>query len=494
MGRRRRRRETPLSHTFVVAAVDSRDPAMADYRCNGIADETEINLALAALGAAEGVIILLEGTFTTAASIAFTANNQTLRGQGRSTYIDGTGLPAGAHAIVLSGFTDCHILDLAVETQAGGLNVTHCVFIEDGANDFHVRGVTIVNSDDDGIHVEGTSIIQGHIHLCHVEAADGIGIAIVPGNFQDFTRFHVEDNDVLNCGGAGISIAGDGSAPLAQVVNNAVYTTGGHGIEIASSQQSLVRGNIIQTAGDNGIDGNQVNNSEFLGNIINGSTNEGIYIQPGSAVVIVGNECVSNGGSGIEAGGVLSVITGNVVDGNTLEGIHLAAGAHYSTVSGNTINNNSENGILVEATYCTINGNICHYNDKHGVYLNGGGNHVVIGNNCIDNDFGDTNAFDGISIYDSSKNLVSGNRCSGNDRHGIFVDGDSDDNKIHGNYLTGNPNGDITVGAAACDHTEIVFNTIEDGAIGDAGTLTRAAGNFDPSANAYIALIGAAPF
>ncbi|MBA7571554.1 hypothetical protein ES708_13319 [subsurface metagenome] len=178
MGRRRRRRETPLTHTFVVAAVNSRDPAMADYRCNGVADQVEINLAFAALGAAEGVVILLEGDFILAASIAFSANHQTLEGQGRSTRIDGTGLPAGAHPIVLSGFTDCSILSLAIEGNGGGGDITYCIFIENGADNFHVKDVTIIDSDSHGIRIAGTTINQGHIHRLHVELCDSAGIDV----------------------------------------------------------------------------------------------------------------------------------------------------------------------------------------------------------------------------------------------------------------------------------------------------------------------------
>ena len=65
--------------TRLVAAANANifSRARADYTCSGAADEVEINLALAVVGAG-GHVMLSEGTFTTAAPIAFTNNNQKL--------------------------------------------------------------------------------------------------------------------------------------------------------------------------------------------------------------------------------------------------------------------------------------------------------------------------------------------------------------------------------------------------------------------------------
>jgi hypothetical protein len=81
-----------------------------------------------------------------------------------------------------------------------------------------------------------------------------------------------------------------------------------------------------------------------------------------------------------------------------------------------------------------------------------------------------------------------------NDRWGIMVDADSDKNKVTNNKTDGNTGGSIRVNNANCNNNSIEFNTVEEGAPSDAGTQTRSYGNYDPSANAFVGDVGAAPF
>jgi len=138
--------------------------------------DTEINWALTTGGA--GCVVYLEEdtTFAINDPIAFTANTQVLRGGGRSSFIDGDALATGEHAIVLSGFDDCIIQELSIQTQDGGTKTCHCIFIEDGADRWRIEDVWIVDSDSDGIHIEGTNIIDGWIVNCTILDVDDIGI------------------------------------------------------------------------------------------------------------------------------------------------------------------------------------------------------------------------------------------------------------------------------------------------------------------------------
>src|SRR3990167_10758410 len=72
------------SATFTVAASDASAAsiAMADYVCDGTADDVDINAAIAALPATGGKVMLTEGTFTIASPILLVSNCH-LIGQGR---------------------------------------------------------------------------------------------------------------------------------------------------------------------------------------------------------------------------------------------------------------------------------------------------------------------------------------------------------------------------------------------------------------------------
>lgn len=74
------------STTLIVAAVDSLDQGRADYLCDGIADEIQINAALLAASAKKGTVILLEGTYTLADFIDM-KDDTTLEGVGWGSII-----------------------------------------------------------------------------------------------------------------------------------------------------------------------------------------------------------------------------------------------------------------------------------------------------------------------------------------------------------------------------------------------------------------------
>jgi len=52
--------------TLIVAASDSLHPERADYQCNGVADEVQIQAAIDALPFEGGKVLLLDGNFTLA--------------------------------------------------------------------------------------------------------------------------------------------------------------------------------------------------------------------------------------------------------------------------------------------------------------------------------------------------------------------------------------------------------------------------------------------
>jgi hypothetical protein len=76
--------------TKIVAANDSLDKTRADYVCDGINDQVEIQAAINALATTGGTVKLLEGTYTIGATINL-ASNVILEGCGKGTKITTAG-------------------------------------------------------------------------------------------------------------------------------------------------------------------------------------------------------------------------------------------------------------------------------------------------------------------------------------------------------------------------------------------------------------------
>lgn len=464
--------------TIVVAASNSLDPALAPaaYRCSGSADEVEINAALTAAAAVGGEVLLLDGMYVPAVPITYPGNSLGLRGLGRATLIR----PAAAagNAINVTGRDDVIIRDLAIDTKtnaSGG----HCIFIEDGADRFRVENVWIIDSDADGIHVEGTTIDTGHIVGCHILGADGAGIQVAMDAANYMYRLHIEGNDIGNCGAEGILFtATTGGNHYCEIVNNDIYNPTTDSIKVYDGDYVLIQGNICLGPGDDGIDVRNSDNADITGNTLTGHAWNGIVLGFGGAA--------STG----------CTITGNTCQGNGGRGIVLVEPSDDCTITGNTCNGNGQDGIVLQgADGCTVDGNICNGNTQHGIYLvTATEDNTIIGNTCHENDSGDTGTYDGINLSNAFRTIIIGNNCQDNDRYGIYLQTNADYNKVSNNYTNGNTSGSIRVGNANCNNNTIEFNIVEEGAPTDVGTQTRAYGNYDPSANAFVGDVGVAPF
>lgn len=237
-----------------TTVIVSREPDRSgNYFCDGVADEVEINLALNyANTLVGGEVVLLEGTYTLAATITFPGNGLVLRGIGRKTIINVPDLtPTTFNGITLTGRDECVIKDLAIQTAAGGGDTVHCIFLEDGSDHFLIENVWIVESDANGIHIEGTDINYGTIHHCHITGCDddGINADMDAANYLDYLT--ISDNDIWGNGDDGIEFGyrvRDSLVKLNQINGNT-----GFGINISdvTSTDNVVENNKLcdDTAG-----------------------------------------------------------------------------------------------------------------------------------------------------------------------------------------------------------------------------------------------------
>jgi len=505
--------------TVVIAAVDAslQARAQADFVCDGVADDVEINAALNILPASGGRVMLSEGTFVLAAPIVFPANNIWLRGMGRPTLIDGDALTTGNHAISLTGRTGCAIKKLTIQTQTGGGKTCHCIFADDGCNNLSIHDVTIVDSDSDGIHIEGTNVFDIHIRGLRVDDVDdyGIYVGMDGANFCD--RLMVDGALVLGAGLIGIRL---GDCRYSEVSNSvsALNTQSGfvldscshcdisncisvlntqHGIIIAGTTHCNCEGcnaslNVRHGIYLNSADECQVGGCTCTGNDSTDSgTYDGINVDGDSDMCnIVANHCCNNDRYGIMAGGAGNSIGENYCRANGQTGIH--ATGTFTKITGNYLHENGYHGIyagalqsLIEGNYCDNNGTtsagtyhgICLGADadrssvvgnfiwadasvtaytEDGVHLSDGAiNCSIIGNYCYD--------LLGDGIYLAGNNtgtLIEGNNCwDMNDENGIVVQ-DSTDCNINGNHCNSNKHHGIYLRNA--DRASVVGNTCND--------------------------------
>ena len=113
----------PTVATKIVAASDSLETGRADYICDGISDEDEINAAIGALPSYGGVVYLLEGTYVVDGAITIDKSNVALIGAGAGTVIkikDGY----NADIDVISADTKDHLLIANLKIDGNKANQT----------------------------------------------------------------------------------------------------------------------------------------------------------------------------------------------------------------------------------------------------------------------------------------------------------------------------------------------------------------------------------
>lgn len=118
--------QTPTLPPNTVTVAASTSQYQADYRCDGTADQVEIQAAIDAVKAAGGgTVLLTAGTFHIAASVVMNGTGDpdtsvmvALRGAGNySTKLVGA---SGVHVITISQIARVHISDLGIEMAGSG--------------------------------------------------------------------------------------------------------------------------------------------------------------------------------------------------------------------------------------------------------------------------------------------------------------------------------------------------------------------------------------
>lgn len=192
--------------------------------------------------------------------------------------------------------------------------------------------------------------------------------------------------------------------------------------------------------------------------IVRNFPSDGISDQYGLNNLIESNLVENCRGSGFHLGtGIKGTrFVNNVARNNTGDGLYFCAACTGLQVLHNQFISNKGNGIggigQGKDRFNLVSGNICRENGRHGIHAIQGSDNTITGNICIDNSASKPGAFSGVMLDDVTATIVSGNRCgtaakNATQRYGIEEKGKSDRNVITGNICVGNKEGGlVTIG------------------------------------------------
>lgn len=317
--------------TKVVAASNSSaaSKGLADYVCDGVDDQVEIQAAIDALPVYGGWIQLSEGNFYVSKQAAKTCAIDLAVDTGaswRNITLNGAGLDATK--IYLANNQDCNIIEvksgdnnigwktisnLTIEgnkaNQASGNGIHWAKVGGGGIFDTRFYNVFVARVKDDGWSL--SNMWGCYITNCLAEYCDGRGMYL-NGSESYVYGFHSEHN-----GGDGIELHGQWFLTDCYIDNN-----GGHALDAVAMIQTTIKGCRFKTklgigAGNSPINTNSAcTNNTYIGNILDGRgvADYGMYMLSDNQTVI-----------------------GNQISAINAYSIYFQTGADYNIARGNRV-------------------------------------------------------------------------------------------------------------------------------------------------------------
>ena len=419
------------SVTLIVAASDSLHKERADFVCDGVDDQEEINNAINSLPAGGGKVVLLEGTYHLTAPIRILKSNVVLEGNGWNT------------VLFLEDGSDCNMIEIGDGTVSiRGIRIKALKIDGNGANQtagnvIYVHGAS--GSEIYDVLIKNCYVLDGYNTIISISYGRRCvirnNLLYTSANLGAFTMIYGEYCDSLKIvanelyseeWGADYGIYLYESSNF-RVEGNDTKDFGTYHIYLDTCDKGLVIRTIINDAGyaTYGIYAYDVKNSEFRKNIIDGVTTYGIYVDSGEKNIIASN--IINGRQRAVYGIYVydcynTQIKNNIVYAVTDYCIS-ASGIDGGSVEGNLLYD-AMWGIDFSASHCVIKGNVIDVSDY------------------------------GMEVYDANENLFKGNFiCQSN--YGIYIS-NSNSNSIIGNHFNYG-NTAIYVGGG-CGYTYICAN------------------------------------
>lgn len=431
---------------YVVAAKDSAQRNYANYVCDGVDDQVEINRAINSLPDAGGTIELLEGTYNISMAIR-PKNNTRIIGKGKSTIIKvGNAVSAKIARTYAAGAKE--ILVEKIPGIVAGLEVSIFDDVHTGyGNGENNRIVSVTESGDNWV----VRLLNGLKYDCLLDnnpymfssynaiecysMFDALGVANVTienisidgnkanqinGNYDDWQGgIHTGNShnsvikdcyihDVIKCGIVDshyIDGEYDGSENI-RIVNNHIEGCGMNAIHCHGTKKSVISNNILKNGSQAALYVIYGEDNTIASNNIFDCAGFGIQLPYNVRTTVSGGSIRQTNSHGI-------AITGNETNASADNSIHNVAisnsrnnsnaisiiGGSNCVVNGCCITNTSADGINIgNCTHCIVSNNsIKNIGGNNGILANGGSCNTIVGNNISKTTWGDC-------IYNTSEN------------------------------------------------------------------------------------------
>lgn len=353
------------SATIVVAASDSsaKSKAQADYVCDGIDDQVEIQAAINALPDAGGKILLLEGRYIKGNSAAIDLPSNTIFESLGTIIIKPD---AGNIPYILK----CDSVD----------NVKIIGGVYDGNNNNHT---TITGNAYNIYFINTTNSEINHVTSQNAGTTADSGYSIY---INGCTNISVHDCIDINALHSAYTIY-SGCTHI-NLYNNFSINSQRHGFNVHNVSKCNISNNIVY-GGSRGITfAGTVTDVNFVSNFISGTTSSavGLYGTSFSRLKIDYNTIISCGRSTSQPAIFLdNTATNTSASGNSIYDAYMGIGLYgtYLTANGNCIYG-SATGIYVTGTRCSIQNNMLHTTTTYGIWVNGGANNTICENGLND--------------------------------------------------------------------------------------------------------------
>lgn len=464
-----------MAATVVVAASDSLNKAAANYVCDGVADNVEIQAAINALPAGGGKVLLLEGTYNCAATITLKSHTY-LCGEGWNSIIFQV---AGTNATVLENVTlgggdhDIHVSDLQID--GNGLN--NPALANKGFIKFwSVTDISIERVYAHDMRYAGALLNVGFgfsictrvkVLNCYIYKTGDYGIATDGCTFMDICG-----NLVIDPASHFLGVGEGATAVRPSKINikdNVFFADADglaslNGIKLQNVDDSQISGNKIIILNDNGLFGivttpdaaSQAQYRDIISNNTLRGFSIGMYIAAAFHTSILDNyieaytlalRLTAFGGvacSGVEVNdNYINTDPASVANGD--RGITLDSGCTYINIVGNFVWNILNMGIgVADGSYINVSNNMIYKCRRIGIFFgetDGVSYSKIEGNIIVNCCYISNNTHDCIRLdNDCVRNIITDNICYSDEankpRYCIVEAAACDYNIIKGNKLS----------------------------------------------------------